>query len=308
MPATAPEATSGSNGAPVAADPWRVALVMKTMTNPFFAEMERGAREAEAALGVDLLVRTAAQETSIEQQVAIVDDLIQSDVDAIVIAPGDSTRLIPVLAQAQEAGIHVVNIDNRLDPDFTESFGLSDVPFISVDNEQAAFLSAQHLAELAEGPAQVAIIEGIRDADNAQARLRGALRAFDARPDITLVAQETANWRIDEGYDVARDLFTADPEITLLFAANDMMALGAIEFLKETGRIDEVDVAGYDAIEDAIPALREGALDVTIDQQAARQGYLGVEYAVRLLTGDTPPAETMIDVLVVDRHSLSAPP
>lgn len=289
-------------------DPWTVALVMKTLTNPFFVEMERGAREAETELGVNLLVRTAAHETSIEHQIAIVDDLIRSEVDAIVIAPGDSTRLIPVLAQAREAGIFVVNIDNRLDPEFKSSYGLDVVPFISVDNEHAAFLSVRHIAERADLPAQAAIMEGIRDADNAQARLRGAERAFEAFPGITVVARETANWRIDEAYEVARDLFTAHPEVTLLFAANDMMALGAIEFLNEIGRIDEVDIAGYDAIDEAIPAILSGALDVTIDQRAAQQGYLGVEYAARLLSGEFPPTETMIDVRIVDRESLIPAP
>ena len=78
---------------------------MKTLTNPFFIEMEKGARRAEQTLGVDLLVKTAAQETSIEQQIQIVDDLIAEKVNAIVIAPGDSQRLIPVLKKAADGGI-----------------------------------------------------------------------------------------------------------------------------------------------------------------------------------------------------------
>src|SRR4051812_10499789 len=75
----------------------RIALVMKTLTSPFFVEMEKGARRAEAELGVELLVKTATQETSIEQQIAIVEQLTRAKVDAIVIAPGDSYRLIPAL-------------------------------------------------------------------------------------------------------------------------------------------------------------------------------------------------------------------
>ncbi len=70
---------------------------MKTLTNPFFVEMERGARRAEQELGVNLSVKTAAQETSIEQQIQLVEDLIATNVNAIVIAPGDSQRLIPAL-------------------------------------------------------------------------------------------------------------------------------------------------------------------------------------------------------------------
>ncbi len=99
----------------------RVALVMKTLTNPFFIEMEKGARRAQKELGAELLVKTASQETSIEQQVQIVEELIRAKVDAIVIAPGDSLRLVPVLKTAQEAGIKIVNIDNRLDAEALEA-------------------------------------------------------------------------------------------------------------------------------------------------------------------------------------------
>jgi ribose transport system substrate-binding protein len=78
---------------------------MKTLTNPFFIEMEKGARKAEQENAVELLVKTATQETSIEQQIQIVDEMITAKVDAIVIAPGDSLRLVPILKKAQDAGI-----------------------------------------------------------------------------------------------------------------------------------------------------------------------------------------------------------
>ena len=93
-----------------------IGLVMKTLTNPFFVEMEKGARRAEKDLNIALKVKTAAQETSIEQQIQLVEDLVAAKVDAIVIAPGDSQRLVPTLKKAADAGINIVNIDNRLDP------------------------------------------------------------------------------------------------------------------------------------------------------------------------------------------------
>lgn len=282
----------------------RIALVMKTLTNPFFVEMERGARQAEADLGIELIVRTAAQETSIEQQIQIVDELIKQEVDAIVIAPGDSRELIPVLTDAQQAGIVVINIDNRLDPDVSATLGLEGVPFISVNNEQGAYLSAQYIAEGVTEPTEAIIIEGIRTAQNAQDRRAGAERAFTENDNITIVAQETANWKIDEGYSVAQQLFEAFPDVELVFAANDMMALGVVQYLQEQNRSD-VKVAAYDALEEAKEAVAAGTLQVTIDQQAARQGYLGVEYAVRALAGEELPAETMVDVLVVDAATLA---
>ncbi len=131
--------TPGLVPTPAPADShFQIALVMKTLTNPFFVEMEKGAREAENELEIDLIVKTGAQETSIEQQISIIKSLIEENINAIVIAPADSKELIPVLKDAQDAGIVIINIDNQLNPLISKELGLSGVPYISVDNEHGA--------------------------------------------------------------------------------------------------------------------------------------------------------------------------
>lgn len=292
-----------SEPAPVTEEKKTIALVMKTLTNPFFIEMERGARVAEKELGISLLVKTAAQETSIQQQIGIVEKLVRDKVDAIVIAPGDSVELIPALKHAQDAGIVVVNIDNRLDPEFSKAHGLTGVPFISVDNEQAAYYSAKTLVENITEPTEVAILEGIRAARNARDRMLGAKRAFEEQPLATIVAMETAHWKIDEAYDVTRQIFEQHPDIKALFCANDMMALGAMQYLKDTGR-DDVKVAGYDALNQAIDAVKEGTMVATVDQQAAEQGFQGVLFANRALQGERLPSVILIDTRIVTIETL----
>jgi ribose transport system substrate-binding protein len=286
------------------AAPKTIALVMKTLTNPFFVEMERGARRAEKELGINLVVKTAAQETSIQQQIGIVEKLIQEKINAIVIAPGDSVELIPVLKQAQDAGIVVVNIDNRLDPEYSKVSGLNNVPFISVDNEQAAYLSAKTLTARMEKPTLVAILEGIRGAGNAEDRKNGAVRAFEEEDKASIVAMDTANWKIDEAFSVTERLLKTHPDIGAIFCANDMMALGTIQYLKSAGRSD-VMVAGYDALDEAIDEVRAGGLVTTVDQQAAEQGYQGVLFAVKLLNGEKMPALKLIDTRIITKDSLN---
>jgi ribose transport system substrate-binding protein len=286
--------------APVAAMK-KVGLVMKTLTNPFFIEMEKGGRRAEKELGIELQVKTAAQETSIEQQIQIVEDLIAAKVGAIVIAPGDSQRLVLALKKAVESGIKVVNIDNRLDPATVSQAGMAPIPFISVDNEKAAYASAKFIADMVTGatkPTQAAILEGIRSADNARQRMEGAKRAFAENKQIKLVASESANWKIDEGYAVTQQIFTKHPDVKLLFAANDMMALGALKFLQEAKKTD-VKVAAYDALNEAVAEIKAGRLAVSVDQQAAEQGFQGVALAVRLLKGESVPAVMLIDTRLV---------
>lgn len=281
----------------------KIALVMKTLTNPFFIEMEKGARRAEKELNIDLVVKTGAQETSIEQQISIVEDLICSRVQGIVIAPGSSVDLIPVLKKAQDAKIPIVNIDNRLDPELSRKLGLVGVPFISVDNEKGAYLSAKFICDQIKKPAQAAIVEGIQAAKNAQQRKEGALRAFRESPQIRIVASETAHWKIDEAYQIVGKLFARYPKIRALFCANDMMALGAIHYLEKAQKGDVL-IAAYDALEEAKKAIKAGKLQVTIDQQADVQGYLGIRSVMDLLAGTPVPPETLVDIRVVNRHNL----
>jgi ribose transport system substrate-binding protein len=281
----------------------RVALIMKTLTNPFFVEMEKGARRAQRATGIDLHVQTATQETSIEQQIQLVEQEIQAKAQAIVIAPGDSTRLVPVLKKAQDAGIHVVNIDNRLSAQAMQAVGMKPVPFISVDNEKGAYKSAKFVADQVTRPTQAAIIEGIRTADNAQQRKLGAERAFQGNPHLKVVAQETANWKIDEAYEVVQRIFKTHPHIGVLFCANDMMAIGAIKYLQESGK-KHVLVAGFDALEEAKAALRAGQMAATIDQQASEQGYLGITTALQMLAGQTVPMDVQVEAALVTAQTL----
>jgi len=291
-PATAPAA------APAPTVKKEVGLVMKTLTNPFFVEMEKGARRAEKDLGINLKVKTAAQETSIEQQIQLVEDLIAAKVDAIVIAPGDSQRLIPTLKKASDAGIKIVNIDNRLDPEGVKAAGMQPVPFVSVDNDAGAYKAGKFLADGVTAPTEAAILEGIRSAENARLRMEGARRALLENKQIKVVASETANWEIDKAYDVTKGIFTKNPNIKLLFASNDMMAIGAVKYLQENKKTG-VKVVGYDALAEAIAEISAGRMAATIDQQAAEQGYQGVALAIRLMQGGEVPAVTLIDTKVV---------
>jgi ribose transport system substrate-binding protein len=283
--------------------PKTVALVLVTIANPFFVLMEKGARRAESELGVRLRVATAPNDISGEQQTASLRQLVQDGVDAIVLVPGHSKEMVPVVKEALAAGVVVVNIDNRLDQETAQKQDLTGVPFIGVDNEQGAYLSAKYLGSKLSGPSQVAIIGGDPTSQASQDRERGALRAFAERGDVEVVARELADWKIDEAHEAAARILASHPKISAIFCANDLMALGVIRYLEETQR-EDVLVAAYDNIEEARAAIRRGRLLATVDQRAGEQGYLGVQYAVRALAGEKLPEETFIDVALVTAETL----
>ncbi|HLH56952.1 MAG TPA: substrate-binding domain-containing protein, partial [Verrucomicrobiae bacterium] len=133
VPACRKEANAPANSSPT------VALVMKSLANEFFSTMAEGARkhhEAHAA-SYNLIVNGIKNETDLGEQVNVVEQMVGRQVNAIVIAPADSKALVPVLKRAREAGVLVVNIDNKLDPDVLKQAGLS-VPFVGPDNRAGA--------------------------------------------------------------------------------------------------------------------------------------------------------------------------
>src|ERR1051325_10675432 len=117
----------------------RIALVMKSLANEFFSTMADGAKKHQAAHAADyeLIVNGIKNETDLAEQVSLVEQMIARQVNAIVIAPADSKALVTVLKRAKEAGILVVNIDNKLDRDVLQQAGLV-IPFVGPDNRAGA--------------------------------------------------------------------------------------------------------------------------------------------------------------------------
>lgn len=285
--------------------PWKtkIALVMKAASNPFFARMEEGAREAADSMGVNLLVGTITRETDIEQQVSIVENMIVQSVQAILIAPADSKAIVNVLKKAADNGIRTINIDNRIDSATAAAAGLKIDCYIGVDNREGGRMAGEYLVKLMGGQGKAAMLEGIRGVDNAEARKAGFLQAIEGTG-IELVASQSANWAQDEGLDVFANMLQAFPDITGLFCANDMMALGAIQAIDQAGKTGQIFVTSYDNLEAARQAILQGNLHATIEQHPERMGFEGVVAAVDLIQGSSVPAEKLIKLDLITKEVL----
>jgi len=283
----------------------RVALVMKSLANEFFQTMEDGARSHESAHPgrYRLLATGIKDEQDIAGQIAIVEQMMAEGVDAIVIAPADSKALIPVCQRAQEAGVAVVNIDNRLDAAVLAERGLR-IPFVGPDNARGARLVAEYLAGTLEPGDPVAILEGVPSAFNAIERKRGFEEAL-REAGLEVVASQSGSWETGKAHQVASAMLTEHPELKALLCANDSMALGAVAALQASGRSGEVRVVGYDNISAVRELLRDGRVLATADQHADRLAVYGIEYALEMLESGKPPEdrETPVDLVTAETPS-----
>jgi ribose transport system substrate-binding protein len=288
------EAARGSSGQP------EIALVMKSLANEFFKTMADGAvaHQAQHAEKYDLIVNGIKNETDLGQQVNLVEQMIARGVDAIVIAPADSKALVPVLQRAKEAGILVVNIDNRLDREALQQASLA-IPFVGPDNRAGARAVGEVLARQLKSGDEVAIIEGVPTAFNGQQRRLGfedAMKEADAK----VVGVQAGNWELERASTIASALLNRHPDLKAILCANDTMALGAAAAVEAAGR-SEVKVVGFDNISAMRPLLAAGRVLATADQHGDQLAVFGIETALRILKDGATPEDRTTNVDVITK-------
>lgn len=275
---------------------------MKSLANEFFVTMADGAREHHALHQdeYDLIVNGIKNEIDLAQQVALIDQMIASRVDAIVIAPADSKAMVPALARAAAAGIVVVNIDNKLDEAILDEYGLS-VPFVGPDNFEGAERVGDYLAERLETGEQVAILEGVPTAFNSQQRTAGFERAM-REAGMNIVAKQSAQWDQTTAVTVASGILVQHPNLAAMLCANDNMALGAVAAIRQAGKLGEIAVVGFDNISAVQTLVRDGAILATADQHADLLAVYGIEHALEAIRSGAAPADraTPVDLVTAD--------
>ena len=280
----------------------RVALVMKSLANEFFLTMEKGAREHHArnAARYELLASGIKDELDVNAQASLVEQMIAQKADAIVLAPADSKALVAACKRAVDAGVVVVNIDNRLDAAALAERGLR-IPFVGPDNRKGARRVGEYLAGTLQRGDAVAIIEGVPTTFNAQQRKLGFQDAIEAAG-LRLVASQSGDWEMAKANQVAAALLGEHPQLKAFLCANDNMALGAVAARKAAGKEGTVRIVGFDDISAVAELVKARQVLATADQHAGELAVFGIEFALDALEKKSPPAdrETPVDLVTAE--------
>lgn len=264
-------------------DRFTVALIMKSLANEFFVTMAEGAKthHENNAGKYELIVNGIKNESDLAQQVALIDQMIAKGVDAIVIAPADSKAIVPALHRAAEAGIKIVNIDNKLDKQVLEDYALG-IPFVGPDNREGARMVGDVLAKQLSPGEQVAILEGIPSAFNSQQR-RAGFEDAAKQAGLDIVSIQSAGWDQIQAANISSGLLVQFPGLAAIMCANDSMAMGAVSAIRQAGKADEIKVVGFDNIPAVDSLLKDGGILATADQHAAELAVYGIEYVLHAL-------------------------
>lgn len=249
--------------------------------NPFWAAVERGARDAAKAMKVNLVVLAPPAETDVAAQVAQVEDQIAKNVSAIIVAPTDVSALNSTFDKARAKKIPVLFVD-------TDGTWPYKATFIGTDNMAGGALGGRFLCTQIKGKGDVAIITGVMTTQSIRARVEGA-RSAVKKCGLNEVAELPADSDRAKGQAVMEDILTSKPTVKGIFAANDLMALGAAEAVKARGKTGQILIVGFDAIPEAAQAILSGNLAASVAQNPANMGKFGVENALKLLKGQTIP-------------------
>ncbi|WP_440643203.1 sugar ABC transporter substrate-binding protein [Candidatus Pelagibacter sp. HIMB123] len=243
--------------------------------NPFWASVEKGAKEEAAKLGVDLVLVAPPQEGDVQAQINQVEDQLAKGVDAIALAPGDPNAFAPIVDEAIKSGVPVVFVDTN---------GINEgVTFIGTNNMNGAELAANFICDKTPKGSDVAILTGIESQSTALLRRDGAIKGFK-NCGLNIVATQTAEWDTAKGRSVTESIILKNPNIKAIFASNDNMGLGAMQALKDAD-MNDVIVVGFDATPDAATSILKGEMTATIAQFSYNMGAYGVKYALELANG-----------------------
>jgi ribose transport system substrate-binding protein len=302
--AAAVSASCNRGPATTSSDKPTVALVLKTLNHPFFVDMRRGAQEAADRLGVNLQVQAAEREIDVEKQMQIVENVIQTGIQALVITPSGSREIVAALVKAKNAKVPIIVVDTRVDAKAAADAGVKTETFVGSDNYAGGKLAGEYLAKVTGGKARVGILEGIPGHETGDSRLRGFRDALKNTPGVTIVTSQPANWERDQGFNVFQNMLQAHADIDSVFACSDLMALGAIEAIRAAGKTGTIKVIGFDALDDAKKAIAAGTMEASVAQFPSEMGRAAVESAVKVIRGEALPADINVKLELVTKDNL----
>src|SRR6266542_6895628 len=291
-----------TNGAPGGKP--TVALVLKTLNHPFFVDMRRGAQEAADRLGVTLPVQAAEREIDVEKQMQIVENMIQTGIQALCITPSGSREIVSAVVKAKDAKVPIIVVDTRVDAKAAADAGVRTETFVGSDNYEGGKLAGEYLIKVTGGNARVGILEGIPGHETGDSRMRGFRDAVKSSPGIAIVASQPANWERDQGFNVFQNMLQAHQDIDSVFACSDLMALGAIEAIAATGRTGKIRVIGFDALDDAKTAIAAGTMAASVAQFPSEMGRAAVESAVKVIRGEAVPPDIKVKLELVTKDTV----
>jgi ribose transport system substrate-binding protein len=278
------------------AKPYKIAVVVKNFTNPFWLTHQKAAEQAGKDFGLEITVLAPTKPDNVEEQIRILEDLVSKKVDAVVLAPANTQAIAAGVRKLNAAKIPVV-YDN------TRGSGGDFVAYIGADNILVGRTMAEEMVKRMGGKGKLLVLEGFPGQQTADDRLKGVKEVLAKNPGIQFISQ-TGKWTLDEGRNVAENTLQRWPDLNAIIGIGGEMSLGAVEAVKAAGKEGKVIISSMDVYPAQVAAVKAGKVDYTISQAPGDQAYWSVVAAIRALNGEKVPKEIRTPVVIVTKENV----
>jgi ribose transport system substrate-binding protein len=279
-----------------AADEMTIAVFTKNQTNPAYEAFRIAADRIAQATGVRVVHFVPKQPDNVDEQKAMVEQVLKDKPDVVIFIPVDDVAMIPSVKELNAANIPVVLVANPLPGSF--------VTYVGADDYEIGYRQAHYLFDKLGGKGKIVVIEGTPAAPTNRERVRGYKRAVAQYPGIEVLGSGNGNYQQPDAKRAMEKFLAAYPQIDAVLAANDGMALGALEALKEAGRTSVV--IGINGILPAVQQIETGAILASVDFNMFKIGCVATRAAVRHLKREPLPEKVILPAEIIDKTNYRA--
>jgi len=270
-----------------------IAVFTKNTTNPAYAAFRRAADQIGQLNGAQIRHFVPKRPDNVEEQKAEVAEVLKSRPDAVVFIPVDDVAMAASVQKLNDAEIPIVLASNPLPGRF--------VSYVGADDYDIGYREARYLFDHLGGKGKIVILEGTAGAPTNRERLRGYKQALSETPGIEVLASAPGNYQETDGKRVMAGFLKDYPQVDALLSANDSMALGALEAMKEAGRT--MTVMGINGILPAVKEIESGNMLATVDFNMFKIGCTATLAAVRYLHHQPLPEKVLLPADIIDRSN-----
>lgn len=247
-------------------------------------------REALFYPGVNIEVYQAHDDNV--RQIQDIESLIKKKVDLLIVAPNEAEAITPVIEKVYDAGIPVILVDRKIN---SEKY----TAYVGADNYEIGRRAGEYIADRLKGKGRVIEIAGLKGSTPAVERHRGMVEALKTAPDVQVIASVEAGWFQQKAGEVMDSLLDVYPQVDLVFAQNDRMAIGAYEKARQKKRAGQIAFVGVDAVTDGVESVAGGRLDATFIYPTG--GDKVMQVAMAILRGEPYQRENILSTALVNR-------
>jgi ribose transport system substrate-binding protein len=279
-----------------AADQKTIAVFTKNSTNPAYEAFRTAADQIARSVGARTIHFVPKKPDNVDEQKAFVDQALKDKPDVIIFIPVDDVAMIDSVKKLNDANIPIVLASNPLPGRF--------VTYVGADDYEIGYREAKYLFGKMGGKGKIVVIEGTPAAPTNRERLRGYQRAFAETPGIQVLASGVGNYQQPDAKRVMAKFLTEHPQIDAVLSANDGMALGALEALKDANR--STIVIGINGILPAVKQIETGGMLASVDFNMFKIGCAATRAAVRQLKAEPLPEKIILPSEVIDKTNYKA--